>query len=213
MDMKIDSKLVIKERNDRAWSQQHLASASSLSLRTIQRVEKSSLSSKDSLQAISSAFDKEPVYFLGKEGLANKNKYSLKFYALCTSFVFAILGGFLFSPVSAKTVGLKINYESKNLESSDENQGVWEYLVTIGSESRFELPNNFVLNILPRINSDKEIELSTELRSATGEPLIPNSADPVVSGILSEGVNISYEKGSKLIVAITISELNDITKQ
>ena len=40
MDMKVDSQKLIQLRNARAWSQQHLADVSGLSLRTIQRIEK-----------------------------------------------------------------------------------------------------------------------------------------------------------------------------
>lgn len=211
--MKINSKLILKERNDRAWSQQHLASVSSLSLRTIQRVEKSGLSSQDSLQAISSAFDKEPAHFFVREEQVNSSGYNAKFYALCASIIVTLLGGFLLSTASAETVGMKINYDSKSVDAGYEDQGIWESFVTVGSESKFELPNDLVLNVRSKINSDKEIELSTELRTATGELLIPYSSDSVISGTLHEGVDISYEKDSQLIVAITIRELTDMTKQ
>ncbi|SMF67301.1 hypothetical protein SAMN02745866_04302 [Alteromonadaceae bacterium Bs31] len=213
MDMKIDSRLIIKERNVRAWSQQHLASVSGLSLRTIQRLEKSGLSSQDSLQAISSALDKEPAYFFVREEQANISVYNAKFYTLCASIIITLLGGFLFSTVSAETVGMKINYDSKSLDAGYEDKGIWESFVTVGSESKFELPNDLVLNIRAKINSDKEVELSTELRSASGELLIPYSSDSVISGTLREGVDISYEKDSQLSVVITIRELTDITKQ
>ena len=39
MEMKINSQRIISERKNKAWSQQHLADASVVSLRTIQRVE------------------------------------------------------------------------------------------------------------------------------------------------------------------------------
>lgn len=57
MDIKIDSSKLLAERNQRAWSQQHLSDVSGVSLRTIQRVEKGQSSSMDTARAIASAFD------------------------------------------------------------------------------------------------------------------------------------------------------------
>lgn len=39
MEMKVRSAFIIAERERRAWSQQHLADAAGLALRTIQRIE------------------------------------------------------------------------------------------------------------------------------------------------------------------------------
>jgi len=60
MDMKIDSKFLKKERKDRAWSQQHLADAANLSLRTVQRIENTGNASPESIKAIAAAFDLKP---------------------------------------------------------------------------------------------------------------------------------------------------------
>ncbi|MBD3586708.1 helix-turn-helix transcriptional regulator [Salinimonas sp. HHU 13199] len=57
MDMKIDSKLIVQYRHQRAWSQQHLSVVSGVSLRTIQRVENEGNASYETLKAIAAAFD------------------------------------------------------------------------------------------------------------------------------------------------------------
>jgi len=59
MDMKIKSELVKELRNRKSWSQEHLASVSGLSLRTIQRIENSGVCSLDSQKALASVFDLE----------------------------------------------------------------------------------------------------------------------------------------------------------
>lgn len=46
-----------KFRKERAWSQDHLAGASNLSLRTIQRVENGKGASPETLQALAAAFE------------------------------------------------------------------------------------------------------------------------------------------------------------
>jgi transcriptional regulator with XRE-family HTH domain len=56
MDVKIDTRRVTAEREKRAWSQQHLADASGLALRTIQRIEASGSASYESAQALAACF-------------------------------------------------------------------------------------------------------------------------------------------------------------
>jgi transcriptional regulator with XRE-family HTH domain len=54
MDVRINSKRIIVERENRAWSQQHLAEAAGLALRTIQRIEAHGTGSYESAKAIAS---------------------------------------------------------------------------------------------------------------------------------------------------------------
>jgi hypothetical protein len=55
MDMQVNSHLIRSEREKRAWSQSHLASVSSLGLRTVQRIEATGLASLESAAAIAAA--------------------------------------------------------------------------------------------------------------------------------------------------------------
>ncbi len=52
MEMNVDSNLIKSERHRRAWSQDHLAEVAGLSLRTIQRVEKTGTASYESAQSL-----------------------------------------------------------------------------------------------------------------------------------------------------------------
>ena len=56
MDMKVNTDLIKQLRQARAWSQEELATAASLSLRTVQRVEAEGIASLESKKAIASAF-------------------------------------------------------------------------------------------------------------------------------------------------------------
>ena len=70
MDMKVDSQKLIQLRNAKAWSQQHLADVSGLSLRTIQRIEKTQSASHDSIGALASVFETTPDALLMGESYA-----------------------------------------------------------------------------------------------------------------------------------------------
>lgn len=55
--MKINAELVVELRRKRSWSQDELATASGLNLRTIQRIEKYASASLQSKKAVAAAFD------------------------------------------------------------------------------------------------------------------------------------------------------------
>ena len=57
MEMKLKSKKIKELRAERLWSQEELAVASGLSLRTVQRIEKDGISSVESLKALASVLE------------------------------------------------------------------------------------------------------------------------------------------------------------
>lgn len=67
MEMKINSAGIIEIRKEKAWSQQHLADVSGLSLRTVQRIENTGTASQDSVKAIAMAFNLIPADLLQPE--------------------------------------------------------------------------------------------------------------------------------------------------
>ncbi len=59
--MKVDTKLIKAWREERAWSQEHLAAVAGLSVRTVQRLEADGNASLESKLAIAAAFGVEPA--------------------------------------------------------------------------------------------------------------------------------------------------------
>jgi transcriptional regulator with XRE-family HTH domain len=57
MEMKVDSSLIKQQRERRAWSQEHLAEATGLGLRTIQRIEKTGAASYESARSLAAVFE------------------------------------------------------------------------------------------------------------------------------------------------------------
>ena len=58
-EMRINAELAIELRNARAWSQEELAIAAGLNLRTVQRIESEGVASLQSKKALASAFNLE----------------------------------------------------------------------------------------------------------------------------------------------------------
>jgi transcriptional regulator with XRE-family HTH domain len=57
MDVQVDGNLIHSEREKRAWSQEHLAGAAGIGMRTIQRIEATGVASYESARAVSAALD------------------------------------------------------------------------------------------------------------------------------------------------------------
>jgi len=57
MDMQVDSKRIRSERENRAWSQEHLSKLTGLGLRTVQRIESTGLASYESVSAIAAVLE------------------------------------------------------------------------------------------------------------------------------------------------------------
>jgi len=57
MDMKLDNAKLKTLRESKAWSQSHLAQISGISLRTIQRIEKTGIASPESFKSLCATFD------------------------------------------------------------------------------------------------------------------------------------------------------------
>lgn len=67
MEMQLDKQLLVSERQQRAWSQSQLAQASGLSLRTVQRIEKTGKASLESAKALAAVFSLQVAELYEKE--------------------------------------------------------------------------------------------------------------------------------------------------
>ncbi len=70
--MKINAELILELRNKKLWSQDELAIAAGLNLRTIQRIEKEASASLQSIKALASALDVNTLALEYKESIKMK---------------------------------------------------------------------------------------------------------------------------------------------
>ena len=75
--MKIDAELILSLRTEKFWSQEELAIAAGLNIRTIQRIEKEATISLQSKKALASAFDID-IHDLDYKELPVMKKYEYK---------------------------------------------------------------------------------------------------------------------------------------
>jgi transcriptional regulator with XRE-family HTH domain len=82
--MKLDNAKLKQLRKSNAWSQSHLAEASGISMRTIQRIEKTGVASPESAKCICSALD---IRF---DELSVHDNYRSSVYSLAASLKFKV---------------------------------------------------------------------------------------------------------------------------
>lgn len=168
MDMKLNSELIKRERENRAWSQQDLAVAAGLGIRTIQRIESGEPASNESAKALAAVFKlqvsqireetprQEPLFYPSRKLVAGLISVSLLLGA----------GSFSFYSSLADSVSLEYTVSIDDQDSAD-NAPV---AVEMGSEILPEgqkatiLLEDYKLVVTPSIqDSEGQILLALEV--------------------------------------------------
>lgn len=96
MDMKVDSSYLKAQREQRAWSQEHLAEATGLGLRTIQRIETTGMASYESAKSLAAVFGVEVADFRDLQEPAGGPRISVPLRPLLGVLAALVTGGALF---------------------------------------------------------------------------------------------------------------------
>jgi transcriptional regulator with XRE-family HTH domain len=191
MEMKINSQKVISERKNKAWSQQHLADASVVSLRTIQRVENNGTGSLETIKSLASCFelDVNELYEndTRTETRANKNPAKSKLAVAC-SLIIALFGSSMFLTSSSMASSMTISAQkvltsknndyhlySNNVEIFLPNDVIFELLI----DSKWETDTPSIVNGTVKIHLEKSviyIDKASIIRTEHGTKITANYA-------------------------------------
>lgn len=108
MSFKADAARIRRWREERQWSQEHLADLAGIGLRTVQRIENGGTASKDSLMALAAAFDvdvmalcvdpaEEVISILESKNVKVRKALRLSLWIHLASYVFGMI---LFAGIS-----------------------------------------------------------------------------------------------------------------
>lgn len=97
MEMKVNREVLKARREKNNWTQHQLADMCGLSLRTIQRIEKTGISSKETVGALSAVFEIDREEFViqpGKSGISIEAlyEYRIAIYILLIAQIIGLLG-------------------------------------------------------------------------------------------------------------------------
>ena len=182
MDMRINSQLIISERDKRAWSQQHLATVTGLALRTIQRIETNGSGSYESVTAIASCLG-VPISELRASSDREQSLRSRPGIAKATGSVVAasLLGGlaiFAIQGVFAEQILLDVGITIS--DQDDLNEYKTQLLLDEGEELDLPMEGVFNLVVVPTILEDGKVIMAVKLYEyhkdrgyeLTGEPKV-----------------------------------------
>ena len=144
--MKIKADKIIHERKIRAWSQQHLADASAVSLRTIQRVENNGSGSLETIKSLASCFELDVSKLFETEvslikNQSNKSPNETTKIVAIISFVVAILSSVFF--LTPSSIASEVIIKSQKMQVSANK----DYQVYSSNVEIF-LPNKVIFEVL-----------------------------------------------------------------
>lgn len=142
MEMKINKELLRRERELRAWTQSHLAEVADLSMRTVQRIERSGDASMESAGALAAALNID-LAVLMEASIASENITSAKSHPYRLWGAIGVIGSALvaagwWSSAAAEQVMVSLSIEASGRVYSD-----MMLLNEIGEESEMQLDNQF----------------------------------------------------------------------
>jgi transcriptional regulator with XRE-family HTH domain len=196
--MQIDSSRIRTERERRAWSQEHLAEAAALSLRTVQRVETSGAASYETARAIAAVFELE-VAALRQVTMATPRVRDrrLRYFGLAATLVLA-LGAFVSRDARAGDVALDVGLWL-NRERLSQSQ-----LVTAeGKSAEIRLEGQVRVFVNPVVTKDGAILLSIRLEEPSGTRWVEIGEPKIMVLDGNEGtVKVTSPKGNVFEIAI-----------
>ena len=157
MDLEIDSLLIKAERQSRGWSQEQLAAAAGLSVRTIQRMESGSVASSESAKCLAAVFE-VPFSRLVIEkprGLWSRRRLWVAAAAVCAAVGSSL---FLMSRANATDIGMAVKLGTATTDEARMNLEVKD-----GGQTEIKLEKNIRLLLKPTIQKDGSVFLATEV--------------------------------------------------
>lgn len=91
--MQVNNLLIKELRQNRGWTQQHLADVIGLSLRTVQRIEKNGTTSLETISALSSVFEVERNKLVKEQNTVAKERLISPPIFLVTTFITGLFSG------------------------------------------------------------------------------------------------------------------------
>ena len=215
MEMHVDPQVVRAERRKRAWSQEHLAHASGLGLRTIQRIEASGVASNESASALAAVLSlplsqlavpatgrKESVREVGsRSGILGLGAAAVAGVGAVSALSFA------FADEIALDVGVSISEE----EQEEAIQvAMTKLLVEDGDDADFQIDDVARFIVTPAVREDGRILIAVQVFEFDGSDYVKTREPRVLTenGTPTEIV-FGSSSGSLFRISLTPDESND----
>jgi transcriptional regulator with XRE-family HTH domain len=160
MDMKINHKLLRRQREQRAWTQNQLAEVASLSVRTVQRIERNGIAAKESAMALASALDMDLADLLIQSNSSSTRHTShRRWWGLVGILTSLIVSLGWWSTAAAEQVMINLSLKA---ESGASTEGEMQFLNELGAQSEVRFNQQFRL-LVTAVRQNQGLLLSTEI--------------------------------------------------
>ncbi|TMN36909.1 helix-turn-helix transcriptional regulator [Pseudoalteromonas sp. S2755] len=162
MEMQINKQLIKSKRVERAWSQSELAQVSGLSLRTIQRIEKSGTASLESIKALAAVYEVKVIEIQNqpKPKGAKLTRKAAAFFAGT-----AVMAASVFTlTASAKPVMVDLMLTSQGQTLAD-----IQVLNEEGAFSEIVFSDKLKIRLTSKIEQENQVKIVTEIYSLSSE--------------------------------------------
>ena len=188
MDMQWDASQIRTERERRAWSQEHLAEVSGLSVRTVQRVETSGAASFDTARALAAVL----------ETSVQRGRFARPRYLAMAASLAAAISLLFVRSAHAGDVLLDVG-----VSLADAKLGQHQLIAPEGKSAQIKLDGQIRLFINPIVTQDGTILLSMRIEEPAGNGW-KEFAEPrmlVVNGNEAT-VKVTSSKGSEFWIVV-----------
>lgn len=200
MEMKLDRILIKSERRKRAWSQEHLADASGLGLRTIQRIERNGVASYESIRALAAVFS------LRIEDLAatpDKMQRRTNMGRAAAGLVAAVLAATTVVIITNESWAVQVMLDV-GISQNDEEMTEGHLLTAEGKEAEMHINDTVRVVIVPEIQNDGKVFLSTRIYEIVdGEALLLAEPKLITANNKEAEIRIEGVSGNSFRVLIT----------
>lgn len=198
MDMQIEPSRIRSERERRAWSQEHLAESSGLSLRTVQRVEKSGAASFETARALAAVFGLTPDQIGARARGPRRNPWVRLRYLASAVLVAGGIGLFAMRSAAAGEVLLDVG-----VSLDGEKLGQHQLVAPEGKSAEIKLDGQIRVFINPLVTKEGAILLSMRVEEPRGNGW-KEVAEPrllVASGV-EAAAKVTSTKGGKFWISV-----------
>ncbi len=203
MDMQINKEFLRQQREQRGWTQSHLAEVADLSLRTVQRIESSGISSKESAMALASVLEVDIASFLIRQNTASitetAKSHHRRYRFISGSILLAglmVLGWWSMASASPVLINLSVQAESGSsgdMQLSDE----------MGKKNEILFEKQFRILVTSH-REEKYLSLSTEIYDyVEGEYRLISSPAILVDNQKTATLHLDTQSSGRLELGFT----------
>lgn len=196
MDMKINKETLRRAREQRAWTQSHLAEVADLSMRTVQRIERTGDVSMESASALASALNLELAVLMEDPVSSVANPSKPRRYKLWG--VFGLIGS------AAMALGWWSNAVAEqvmislSIETADNTYSNMMLLNEVGKESEMKLDDQFRM-LFSTSRKGEDLLVSAQIyHLVNGESQLISSPAMLVKDQAPASMKIGFADGQEL---------------